>query len=190
MREQKLEPSLQYGPYTSETAKLLGERLGWSPRKIEQYLQSVMATWGRYALGISDAILEAAGITHPVPKPAKGPEEKMVLRSFFTRPKAGQSTSVERFYEDYERALRLEASIKERVKSGQRPQLTEEEKALLRSLPRYKKAAQKLSKARKMIRAVQESPKYTPEEKRNIINGLEMYEINIARKAIGKVPIK
>lgn len=190
MREQKLEPALQYGPYTSETAKLLGKKLGWSPRKIEQFIQSTAATWGRYALGISDAILEAAGITQPVPKPEKGPEEKMVLRSFVTRPKAGQSTSVEQFYDIYERGLKLEASAKEQIKSGQRVRFTEEEKKLLRSLPKLKEAAKALSETRNAIRAVQESPKYTPERKRRLIDALEMREINITRHVLGKEAIK
>ncbi len=186
MREQKLEPALQYGPYTSETAKLLGERLGWSPRKIEQYLQSVMATWGRYALGISDAILEAAGLAQAAPRPVRGPEEKPVLRSFVTRPKAGQSPTVERFYDLYNRAQQVEASVRERRRRGLPVALSEEEKYLISKLPVMRKIAKDLSEYREWERRILEDRGMTPEEKRAKLNRLELMEINRVRDAFGK----
>ncbi|MEW6426308.1 MAG: hypothetical protein AB1523_16495, partial [Bacillota bacterium] len=93
---------------------------------------------------------------------------------------------IDLFYRFYNEGLQLEASAKERKKTGKPVELTEREKTILYHLPKLKKAAKELSEIRKQIRAVQESPKYTPEQKRSIINGLEIREINIARKAIGR----
>lgn len=184
--EQELEPAMQYGPYTSETAKLLGEKLGWSPRKIEQFLYSTTATWGRYGLAISDAILEAAGITEPVPKPAKGPEDKLILRSFITAPTAGQSTSIQQFYETLEKLERKEATARMLREMGRPvpPQLQYDPAQLKYA----RRVARELSELRKQHKAVFMSRELSPEKKKEILKKIDMMMINLVRGAFGEKP--
>ncbi len=186
MSEQNLPASEQYGPYTSETAKLLGKKLGWSPRKIEQFLYSTTATWGRYGLAISDAILEAAGITEPVPKPAKGPEEKMILRSFITAPTAGQSTSIQQFYETVEKLERKAAMAKKYQEAGKPvPPVYRYNPEELRYA---RKVARELSELRKQHKAVFMSRELSPEKKKEILKKIDMAMINLVRRAYGEKP--
>lgn len=48
-REESLLPELQYGPRTTEVAKALGAQLGWSPRKIDHFIQGMAGGGGKMA---------------------------------------------------------------------------------------------------------------------------------------------
>lgn len=64
--EQKLEPYLQYGPYTTEWAKAAGRITGWSPRKIEYAVYGVTGSLGKEVSGVVNNIWQGAtGISRP-----------------------------------------------------------------------------------------------------------------------------
>lgn len=63
---ENVEPYLQYGPYTSETAKFLGKATNKSPAKIENLVRGYTGGLGGYALGLGDlAIQTATGFQKP-----------------------------------------------------------------------------------------------------------------------------
>jgi hypothetical protein len=52
-------PELQYGKYTAETAKIIGERLGMSPAKVENLIQGWTGGTGKYSLDALDMAIAA-----------------------------------------------------------------------------------------------------------------------------------
>ncbi len=58
---QTLPPEMQVQPYTSGTAKLVGEKLGVSPILAEEWMKDTIGGTGSQVLNISDRILAATG---------------------------------------------------------------------------------------------------------------------------------
>lgn len=60
MGDQFKRPEDRYSLYTSETAKTLGQALGYSPKKIEHLIQGYFGTIGMYVIGASDMVANSA----------------------------------------------------------------------------------------------------------------------------------
>ena len=99
-REQEgILPKYQSRPWTSETAKLVGKILNYSPAKIENIILGYTGGLGRLALEAADrAVLQF--IDEPV-QPAPSFSDIPVLRSFVSRFPTAGAESVERFYDKY-----------------------------------------------------------------------------------------
>jgi len=93
----KLEPFLQYGPYTTETAKLIGKTFNLSPARIEHGVRGLTGTLGMYALMGSDQIVRNT-VDLPEP-PTTRWTEKPGVRAFFSRQPNDWSRPVGEFYE-------------------------------------------------------------------------------------------
>src|SRR5690606_510595 len=103
MYQQNELPEDQYGPYTSETAKLiargaaavgLDETFAGSPRKIDHVVTGYGGSLGRYALQSADAALEALGAVERTPTPATGLEDKPGFKAVLGRPFGGTTDSI------------------------------------------------------------------------------------------------
>jgi hypothetical protein len=98
--KEKLDPKYQYGPYTSETAKAIGEKTGLSPQKIEHAVLGYTAGLGRHALKISDWMLGDMGIIPTKEPRPKEPADYPLIGAFAIRhPEGFGSESANRFYE-------------------------------------------------------------------------------------------
>lgn len=93
----KLEPFLQYGPYTTETAKLIGQAFNVSPARIEHGVRGLTGTLGMYALMGSDQIVRHT-VDLPEP-PVTRWTEKPAVKAFFSRAPNDWSRPVGEFYE-------------------------------------------------------------------------------------------
>ncbi len=66
MSQERLDPRLQYGPYTAEWAKWAGERFGLSPRKLEYVVNNITGNLGKEVADLTDKVFRAmSGETRP-----------------------------------------------------------------------------------------------------------------------------
>ncbi len=108
---ERLDPELQFGTYTSETAKAIGKKLKISPSQIDHTVRGLSGTLGTTTVKISDAILRKLKLVDAPERPkGGGPLEGI----FFAKPPIGsRSKSVNRFFEILSELEREQASRRE-----------------------------------------------------------------------------
>jgi len=189
-REEGLEPGLQYGPTTSETAKIIGDAAGISPRKIEQMIYGYTAGMGRNVVTGTDWLLEKIGVRQRTPKPEGGLADIPLIKGFIsTNPRSGQSITIERFYKDYNDAEVLYKSLDTRISNGENitaDSLSKREIALLLSRKTLRKIAGELSDVRKVQRQVLGDKGITKENKQELLHRTDVMQINIVRGYYGQ----
>jgi hypothetical protein len=161
----KLEPFLQYGPYTTETAKLIGKAFNLSPVRIEHAVRGLTGTLGMYALMGSDQIVRNS-MDLPEP-PLTRWTEKAGVRAFFSRKPNDWSRPVGEFYEALDAAQTRVQSLRKLENLS-----AEEEEG-------------PLGEIRKDLKRVRASKNLTPEEKQAEIEAL-MQERVAQLKIFGK----
>ena len=187
---EKLPPEAQYNTFTTETSKIIGERIDYSPAKIDNLIQGYTGGLGKYALSILDKVLVGTGIITEPPPPAKALEDYPVIKAFMIRPPVGSSSeSVNRLYSEYNRITGESKYAKELLESGQR------EKALefIKSSP-YIKYAKMLdsvvgtfSEFNTAIDQIRASKTMTPEQKRAKIYELDSVKTDIASRVLRQI---
>jgi len=91
-------PEKQFGPYTSETAKLAGEVLELSPAKIDSAVSSVLAGLGRYATDFTDEVIQLIDRERNI-RPARRWWERLPgVRAFVDDPMRTSADSLTDFY--------------------------------------------------------------------------------------------
>lgn len=180
--ETGLEPWRQYGPQTSETAKLVGRAVNVSPRVVDNTIREVLGGLGKYGVELADVGLVATGIAKPPPKPARTLSQTPIAKAFVTEPPDTSSVSLDRFYREVDA---LESKYQTSKKGGQK--LRREEGTRLSRLRDYRQA---LSDFRQLRSQVESSLKMTPQQKRAEIDRINLAMTNLARKALGEEQIK
>jgi hypothetical protein len=95
----------QAGTYTSETAKILGKALNYSPAKIDNLIYGYTGGLGKYVTQGLDTIITGTGIKKPPVAPEGTLEDAPVIKAFMIRPPVGTSSeSVNRIYDLYSKA--------------------------------------------------------------------------------------
>jgi hypothetical protein len=175
-------PQYQYAPYTTETAKKIGgllaripgmkgsdlENLIVSPAKLENLIRGYTGGLGMWALRAANTSLGVAGVVPTRVEPTKKLADYPLISAFAVRYPTADSESIQRFFDDYKEAeTNLKTSKFLFKKFEPKPAmeiLSREDVARLVSI----KTA--LTNAHKIVDAVYENPKMTPEEKRRIID--------------------
>lgn len=177
----------QYGNYTSETAKKLGELIKYSPAKIDNLLQGYFAGLGNYAVEVMDEILKGTGISNAVTAPAKELAEQPVLKAFIVKaPEGSRSNSVERFYTEWEKANEAYKYIKQLQNDGEDEKayefLAEHPEAELADY--YNDVQKAISDMNKSRNEVLESTELSAEDKRDILKEIDQQMTIVAHNAI------
>ncbi|MDD4984089.1 MAG: hypothetical protein PHH82_04615, partial [Candidatus ainarchaeum sp.] len=184
---EQLEPSEQYGRYTSETAKLLGKTVSYSPTKIENLLQGYLGGSSRYATGAGDylinSIKKAAG--EQVPEKPKDISRYPLLYGVTSRTgtMTGQAESVKKFYENRDKFVSVKETYDKLSKQGK----NKEAKKLAQKNPNLKLAknfvstARKMSEINKRIDLIRLSTKLSAEDKKSKIMILERQKTALAK---------
>jgi len=167
--EQEREPRYQFGPRTSEVAKLIGRWGGVSPRKIDNLLYSWTGGLGRLGTDVVDYAAEKAGLRPPAP--ARRIEDVPGIRGVMARPPGFQSESIDRFYRRLTEARRVRSTLRglERMRNFEdleRERADPENLRLLRVLPDLEKASDELRSLRLRADALMRDEEMDPEEKR------------------------
>ncbi|HHY44818.1 MAG TPA: hypothetical protein GX512_03805 [Firmicutes bacterium] len=173
--EQDLPPEMQYGPYTGETARWLGEKLRVSPRMIEHYVSSYGGGLASTTLDAVDWFARLLTDIDTVPRPDMGASSIPVLGSFVTSPT--QSKTLDEFYTTLDR---LEKEMK-RQKAG-KSKMSQEDRALYH---RLKLANTQISAINKRRRQLEEAD-MPSEKKGEEIQKLYRKAVEIASKALRK----
>ena len=170
-----LPPAMQYGPYTSAVGKGIGKMFDVSPRIVDNTIRGYTGGLGGFGLTLSDSVL---GMGEE--RPAKRISEMPGIRGFTATPYAS-SESVQEVYDAYDRQLKLFNAGRElhRRMDGFDPREFEQMKNAV-------KAFQNINQAKK---AVMKS-NLSSEAKRKRLDEIQMSQVRIARRALGKESIK
>ena len=181
-REKKLDPRYQFGPYTTETTKAIGNLLNWSPRKIESFLRGYTGGLGLYTIKLIEGIGEVTGAMKDKNKPALAIADYPVIKAFMVKQYASPQ-SVEDFYSE------LNDLEKKWSSSKQTKQILINQDEYDR-LKLMRKVADQLSEIRKAEREIQSSKDLTPNQKRRALENADKLTVNFARAALGKGAVK
>lgn len=173
--QQNTIPELQYGPYTSAVGRKIGETFGVSPRKVDNTIRGYGGSLAGLGLTLTDGMV---GLDET--RPAKRFSEQPGIRGFTATPYAS-SESVQEVYDAYDRQLKLFNAGRElhRRMDGFDPREFEQMKNAV-------KAFQNINQAKK---AVMKSD-LSSDAKRKRLDEIQMSQVRIARKALGKGDIK
>jgi hypothetical protein len=191
MSEQNLPASEQYGPYTTETAKLIGRGMaaitggeGVSPRKVETILRGYGGGLAMHGAAILDTILRRTGAVEDL-RPAKSLADYPGIKAVIQEPYR-QAQSIDDFYKYLDRLERKAAATKKYQEAGKPvPPVYRYDPEELRYARRV---ARELSELRKQHKAVFMSRELSPEKKKEILKKIDMMMINLVRGALGEKP--
>jgi hypothetical protein len=185
--EQKLEKQDQYGINTTETAKLLGKGAAnvpiikdtnfSSPRIIDNTIRGYTAGLGGYAVSGIDAVLNKLGIGKPVPQPAKDLKDAPLLRAFTVSTTGGGQIRQD-FYDKWDELSQAHNSDK---KNNERA--TGQEAQDYARMNDVKRGIDKLVKVYKQAQA---DPKLDPQQKRQVLDGLDQRMDQLAKIGLNR----
>ncbi|MBE0425779.1 MAG: hypothetical protein IBX72_03925 [Nitrospirae bacterium] len=187
--KEKLMPEYQYQPYTTEIGKRLGRMIGRipgigetaaaSPAKIENLIRGWSGGLGMHILKAADTGLKKAGVLPEEVKPSRTLSDIPFIKAFAVRHPSAGAESIQRFYDNYEKASQTLSTARELIREGKR----EEAGELLNLGKKYKldQHYKSLSNAHQLIDKVYANPELTSEEKRKLIDEIYLSMIRIAR---------
>ena len=180
---ENLPPFMQYGKYTTETAKELGKAIGYSPAKLENLIRGVTGGAGQYALEASDLAMGALGRKVEGKRPREWADVPLV-KGFVTRPVESAPQSLTDFYEntkELEAAYRGYMDSLKNVKSEDAKYIRDKWPKLFIS-PSMVSMRENISLINKQIDMLTRSN--MPElSKRNAIRKAELFRMELAQKA-------
>lgn len=182
-------PQYQYTDYTSDTAKMLGKlvmtvpglgTLGpdktplGSPMVLENYIRSWSGSMGMYALQLADKGLQAAGLADVKVKPAASVSDIPFVKAFVVRNPSANTKSIAEFDKIYSENKMVMDTIKSLSKRGN---LTEAEKLMLdpelqSKMANFAGVQDAIKNQAEFIQRVYRDPSMSPDEKRQIIDGV------------------
>jgi hypothetical protein len=200
-------PEYQYNPYTTETAKALGQvvaafpgmrelaisdqpaagvaRAMTTPILIENYLRGWTGGRGMYALHVADAALRAQGLLPDPPKPEDTLADIPVVKAFVVRYPSASAASIQRFHDEYERNRQYFTSWQSKAEDGDLEAVRRiQEAGGPRLFVQLDAVRRTLGEHAKLIRDIWKNPEIAPEEKRQLIDSLYFSQIQIAQGAL------
>jgi hypothetical protein len=187
---------LQYTEWTSETAKMIGKAVPIGPAFIDHLVMGYTAGFGRGTLSVVDKGLKVAGVTKgksagPVGNTA---QDYVLTGNFFRDATFGASSeSIQAVYEAAEQIAELEKTIKTDPAS----RVARIADAKDRGVPWSRREQIKIARARftdigKQIRTIRAAPEtaMSPEKKRAALDQRYEMMVSVARRALGKAPLK
>jgi len=185
-------PEYRYGELTSETAKQLGALVGRLPVIGETgaaspaYIENLVRGWtgglGKYALDIASFGLETTGIAgKDYRPPAKTWADIPFIKGFAVRYPSAGAESIERFYQNYEKAQQVSATVSHLAEKEQNP---EKAARLLREggIEDLSGIAHALGYMRDIVGMIYRNPEMKPDEKRELIDTIYLQMIETAKR--------
>jgi hypothetical protein len=140
MKEQDLPNDMQYGPYTTNTAKFAGKLTGQSPRKIDNAIRGLTGGAGTAVVSAVDTF--TGGGTN---RPSQTISDMPVVKAFIADPRKGQQ-STQDFYDELEKYTKTK-----RAESVRNVKMTPTEKKNYESLNNANTALKALNKEERKI---------------------------------------
>lgn len=183
--QEKELPEMQYGPYTSETAKQLGKIIGYvpmvkdlgpsadplaSPAVVENYIKTWGGTLGGWALHLSDAALKKAGIGEQQDKMVPW-QDTPFIHQFVSRYPSFNDQRLQDFYENRDEADKAYNTQRQLAKRGDFDAAERIRAAHPDFQVRLDGIAKSISGATKQYQLIQ-SMEMAPEQKRQQLDSL------------------
>jgi len=180
-----LEPPYQYGRYTTESAKQLGEWLNYSPAKIENLVRGYFGGSGRYALEAMDALSNAIKEEATVKPPRTAADIPLIKGFAVRRPTGPQAESIQKFYELSDKILAKERTFKSllRNEGRERAQAYRAKNPEIVMAGRLNGIRERMANIQKMIDRVIKSDK-SDKEKLAEIKALDERRLETAREGL------
>lgn len=182
-----LPPEEQFSTYTSESAKKLGQLLGYSPDKIDNLINGYFGGLGQYATDIIDGVLKDTGISNVPSSPTPTFSDIPGLKAFIIRnPIGASSESVNTFYDLYSKATAGATYVRKLIAAGDTAKATKyvQDHPEVANAKLYTSIANAFSDISKAKDAIQSSRTLSPDQKRQKIDELDKTETDIAAKAL------
>lgn len=182
---EKLQPAYQQSNYTSETAKQIGKIIGGipivrglgpkdaplaSPEIIDNYIQDLSGSLGKYSVQLADKGLHMAGVGNLTPKPETTINEIPFVKEFLIRNPTMKVQSIQDFKDNFDEASKLFATTQYLAKGGNlkaSQALWDSEPELHMKLDGIQEA---INTSRQVIQMTYANRNMTPTDKRQLIN--------------------
>jgi hypothetical protein len=185
--KQELPAKYQSTYYTSEAAKLIGEKFNLSPAKIDHVIRGYTAGIGRMATDLIDEVYERTGLSKRPVRPSKGVQSVPGIRRFTGRePIGSRSESVKRFYDLWAKARSARAAVKDFLTRG------EDIEQLLKEMPEYylweslEDMGRSFAEINKAKADIWNNRYMSAEEKQDAIRELDMGMTLMAQEIVGE----
>ena len=183
-----LEPELRATPYTSETARALGEKFGMSPANIDAMLKGTFASSSKYITGAGDLILGQVREFNDQPYSAR-PSSDLdipVMGSFLVRsPISGASIVGNTFY-DLSQEVKIKSNSLKSYTGEKKKDYRKEHEFMFSQEGQVKRAAKKIAKLNKQRRQVRGDMRMSSEEKAERLKQLDRQVYERARQSVGQ----
>lgn len=180
-----LPPEMRETKYTSETAKLLGKKLNYSPAKIDNAIRGTFATSGQYIMDAGDMILNKVREYNgeAIPEQPTSSADIPLIRAFTLRfPTGGQAQSVQDFYELSQEAIQMERGYK-KLEGAEKRQWKQDNIAMFRSKSYIKSKAKQIRNLNKRRNNIYDNLVMTGEAKEQALRRLDDQILRHARQA-------
>ena len=183
-----LEPELRATPYTSETARALGEKFGMAPANVDALLKGTFASSSKYITGAGDLILGQVREFNDQPYSAR-PSSDLdipVMGSFLVRsPVSGASIVGNTFY-DLSQEVKIKSNSLKSYTGQKKKAYRKEHEFMFSQEGQVKRAAKKIAKLNKQRRQVRGDMRMSSEEKAERLKQLDRQVYERARQSVGQ----
>ncbi|WP_031485682.1 LPD38 domain-containing protein [Maridesulfovibrio frigidus] len=175
MRLKRLQPGAQRDHRTSETAALIGEKTGTSPKRIEHLVNGYFGTLGVYVMSMADIVTRE--MVDAPELPSRRLDDMPLIKSFFRSTPSRHSCHLTELYDMVEQADELYSTVMNYAKTGEADKAKalvkdpDNRKILAKRQP-YNQLRRALAQIETAMRQIHRSRKLTPDEKRVRIDGL------------------
>ena len=181
-----LEPELRASPYTSETARLLGEKFNVSPANIDALLKGTFASSSKYITGAGDMILRQVREFNDQPYSARPTSalDTPVLGSFLTRPViSGSSITGNTFY-DLSQEVKIKSNSLKSYSGEKAKNYRRENQFMFSQEGQVKRAAKKIAKLNKKRRQVRGDMRMSADQKAKRLEQLDRQVYERAKQSV------
>jgi len=183
-----LQPKYQATPYTSETAKVIGNLISnipgagsfASPAIIDNYIRQWSGGLGQHVTSLLDKSLQASGVTLPKVEPTPTLADMPGIKAFVARFPSASVQSVQDFYDTYDERKKTKTTADYMQKHGQPTvaQALREANSVTVAEPIHKALGAQF----KAIRNIYEDPKMSADDKRQNIDLIYLQAMEIAKR--------
>ncbi len=180
------EPELRATPYTSETARALGEKFNISPVKVDFALRGTFASTSKYITGAGDLILNQIREFNGQEYSAR-PSSNLdvpILGSFLVRsPRSGNSITGSTFY-DLAQEVKIKTNSVKSFKGQKLRDYKKKNEFLFSQAGQIKRASKKIAKLNKKRRQVRTDMRMSSEEKAKRLEQLNEQVYRAAERSV------
>jgi hypothetical protein len=180
------EPELRATPYTSETARALGEKFNISPVKVDFALRGTFASTSKYITGAGDLILNQIREFNGQEYSAR-PSSNLdvpILGSFLVRsPRSGNSITGSTFY-DLAQEVKIKTNSVKSFKGQKLRDYKKKNEFLFSQAGQIKRASKKIAKLNKQRRQVRADMRMSSEEKAKRLEQLNEQVYRAAERSV------